>query len=362
MAARGRYRRISDVDRNRLIDAFEADDADYLQVADTLGIKHSTARSIIGIYLRDGRRNKLPKGGPVNQKIDDDMRNALQRYLDENPLLTLRELNAKLRADLPNKPFVTTSTIARTLDGMLITLKLAEDVPEQRNSPRILDARVDFANWFLQVGVLGHTVFIDETGYNVWIRRSYGRAPCEVPARRVVHGQRGKQVNITFAISAEVGLVAHRISSEIVTRATFEEFLATTVQECGVLFPANERIYLIYDNARPHIRAQLPPDAENFIIKMLPPYSPFLNPTEMARSDFKAGVKRTLGLPEWQDRFGDEAARIQAGMNLQVWRSNCLQEVAALNVGEVTPAKCIAWYNHSQTYLPRCLGRQIIDG
>ncbi|XP_038073595.1 uncharacterized protein LOC119741770 [Patiria miniata] len=205
MAATGRYRRISDVDRNRLIDAFEADDADYLQVADTLGIKHSTARSIVGVYLRDGRRNKLPKGGPINQKVDDDMRDALQGYLDDNPLLTLRQLNTQLRADLPDKPFVTTSTIARTLDGMLITLKLAEDVPEQRNEPRILDARVIFGNWFLQVGVLGHTVYIDETGYNIWTRRSYGRAPRGEPARRVVHGQRGKQVNITFAISGEVG-------------------------------------------------------------------------------------------------------------------------------------------------------------
>jgi hypothetical protein len=362
MAVRGRYRQIPDIDRNRLIDAFEADDADYLEVADTLGINHSTARSIVGLYLRDGRRNKLPKGGPINRKIDDDMRDALQRYLDDNPLMTLGQLNAQLRADLPNKPFVTTSTVARTLDGMLMTLKLAEDVPEQRNEQRILDARVVFANWFLQHGVIAHTVYIDETGYNIWTRRSYGRAPRGVPARRVVHGQRGKQVNVTFAISGEVGLVAHRISSETVTRATFEEFLATTVQECGRMFPAGDQIFLIYDNARPHIRAQLPPNAGNFTIKLLPPYSPFLNPTEMAHSAFKAGVKRMLGLPEWQERFGDQAARAQAGVNLQVWRSRRLQEVAALNIGEVTPVKCTTWYNHSQTYLPRCLGRQDIDG
>ena len=72
----------------------------------------------------------------------------------------------------------------------------------------------------------------------------------------------------------------------------------------------------------------------------------------MAHSAFKAGVKRTLGLPEWQERFGDQAAAVQAGVNLQVWRSLRLQEVAALNIGEVTPAKCTAWYNHSQTLSP----------
>lgn len=362
MAARGRYRVTSNVDRNRIITAFEDANTDYLEVADTLGIRHSTARSIVVVYLRDGRRNKLPKGGAKNQKVDDEMRNALEDLLDVNALLTLRQINDDLRARLPNKPYVTTSTIARALDGMLITIKLAEDIPEQRNAPRVIDARADFANWFLHDGVIGHNVYIDETGYNVWTRRSYGRAPRGVPARRVVHGQRGKQVNVTLAISGEVGLVAHTISSETVRRETFEQFLATTVEACRNMFPADEPIYIIYDNARPHVRAQLPPNARNFTIKKLPPYSPFLNPTEMAHSAFKAGVKRTLALPEWQNRFGDRAAADEAGVNLQVWRSLRLQEVAALNIDEVTPAKCMQWYNHSQTYLPRCLGRQIIDG
>ena len=40
---RGRYQQIIDQDRGRLIDAFENDDADYIAVANTLGIKHSTS-------------------------------------------------------------------------------------------------------------------------------------------------------------------------------------------------------------------------------------------------------------------------------------------------------------------------------
>ena len=43
---RGRYQQIIDQDRGRLTDAFENDDADYIAVANTLCIIHSTSRSI----------------------------------------------------------------------------------------------------------------------------------------------------------------------------------------------------------------------------------------------------------------------------------------------------------------------------
>ena len=55
---------------------------------------------------------------------------------------------------------------------------------------------------------------------------------------------------------------------------------------------------------------------------------PILNPTEMAHSAFKAGVKRMLGLPQWQERMGDHNTATQAGVNLQVWRSRGLEEVS----------------------------------
>jgi len=363
MAARGQYRRISNVDRSRLVEAFEGNNQDYLELADNLGINRSTARSIVATFIRSGRRDKLPRGGATHHKMDDDMKNHLEVILERNPLLTLQQMRTSLNDNLPNKPEVSTSTIARSLDGMLITLKQAEDNPDARNTPQVIDQRVQYAEWFLEDGVLGHCVFIDETGFNIWTRRSQGRAPRGVPARRIVHGQRGRNCNITFAISPEIGLVHHRIAFETVTRERFEEFLAATVRECSQLFPEDEPLFLIFDNARPHVRAQLPEGTNPLIqIKFLPPYSPFLNSTEMAHSAFKAAVKRNLALPGWQRRVGNRQAAQQAGVNLQQWRCDLLQEVALQNIDVITPAKCTQWYNHSQTYLPRCLARQEIDG
>ena len=272
-------------------------------------------------------------------------------------------MKESLQHNLPDKPMVSISSVARAVDGMLLTLKMAEDVPDARNAPRVLDQRVEYAEWFLEHGVVGNCVFIDETGYNVWTRRTRGRAPRGIPARRVVHGQQGRNCNVTFAVSPAIGFVHHHIAFEIVTRESFEDFLAETIAQCNELFPDDDPIYLIYDNARPHVRAQLPDGANPiFQTKLLPPYSPFLNMTEMAHSAFKAGVKRTLAQPAWQLRFGDRRAAQDAGVNLQQWRCDILRDAALQNIDAITPGKCTQWYNHSQTYMPRCLARQEIDG
>ena len=358
-----RYKRISDEDRERLVEAFEGHNADYLELADTLGIKRSTARSIVATYLRSGRRHKLHRGGAKNQKMDDEMRARIQRIIDVNPLVTLQQIKRDLEAALPLKPTVTISTISRALDGMFITLKLAEDVPDARNAPRNLDLRVEYGQWFLAEGVVAHTVFIDETGYNVWTRRSYGRAQRGQPVRRVVHRQRGKRCNVTFAVSGELGLVHHEISCETVTRASFEDFLAETARQCAIVFPPGEPVVLIYDNARPHVRARLPPDVDPAIqLKRLPPYSPFLNFCENAHSAFKAAVKRDVARPEIQQTIGDREAAQQAGVTMEGWRVDVVCRLARRNVDAITQEKCMRWYLRMQTYMPLCLARQHIDG
>ena len=129
------------------------------------------------MFLRQGRRDALPRRGYRPSKVDDEMRDSLQEILDNNPLLTLDTINTELRRRLPNKAAIWCSTLARALDGMLLTLKLAEDIPEGRNDDQNLQQRVDYAQWFLRQGVLAHCIYIDECGYNLWTRRSYGRAP-----------------------------------------------------------------------------------------------------------------------------------------------------------------------------------------
>ena len=138
---RGRYNKVSNADRNRLIDDFEGEQLDYLVVADTLGVKRQTARSIVLNYIRENRREALPRGGRRRSKTGQEMKNCLQQLLDENTLLTLKQLNERLQQQLPDKPYIAVGTLARSIDGMPITLKLAQDVPEARNADRVLRQR-----------------------------------------------------------------------------------------------------------------------------------------------------------------------------------------------------------------------------
>ena len=232
------------------------------------------------------------------------MKAVLERILDETPLSTLEQINGDLRRRLPEKPHVTRSTLARALDGMLLTMKLAEDVLEGRNDDRVLQQRHDYAQWFLRQGVVGHCIYIDECGYNIWTRRSYGRAPRGQPARRVVNNQRGRNCNVTFAISNEVGLVHQSIRLATTTLQSFQQFIDETCAAALPMLPDGDQIFLIYDNARPHINVAVPPEFNNITVKRTPVYSPspFLNPVEMCNSAFKATVKRTLALPQWHGR------------------------------------------------------------
>ena len=59
---------------------------------------------------------------------------------------------------------------------MLVRVKLVRPLPADRNRPDVIQMRVDCVNWFMTTGIVNHTIFIDECGYNIWTAGSHGRA------------------------------------------------------------------------------------------------------------------------------------------------------------------------------------------
>ena len=116
-------------DRERLISAAERDE-DFIMLAHQLGIKNRTAYDIVSKFMRTGRRENLPRGGAHNIKIDDEMRDVVQQIIEENPLLTLDDINNALRQRLPNKPHIKRSALGNTIDGMFYSVKKIVDMPE----------------------------------------------------------------------------------------------------------------------------------------------------------------------------------------------------------------------------------------
>jgi len=109
---------------------------DNLSVADTLDVNRSTARSTVATYLREGRVNERPRGGRNNVRVDNEMRDCINEIFNENCLLTLQQINEELRRRLPAKPLVCDRTIGKTMDGMLISVKMARAVPAQGHPTR----------------------------------------------------------------------------------------------------------------------------------------------------------------------------------------------------------------------------------
>ena len=94
----------------------------------------------------------------------------------------------------------------------------------------------------------------------------------------------------------------------------------------------------------------------------LPPYSPFLNIVEQAISALKAAIKADMSRPEQQERMNNrEEARWQ-GIALGHYRTQLLLGALQRNVGAITPAKCGQWFRYMQTYIPRCLNEENIEG
>lgn len=184
--------RISTEDKQRLIDAYANGD-DYVETARLLGVNRTTAWGIVRRHQIYGIVNR-PRGGSRHRKVDEDRVNNLIRTVEEHPEFTLGQLNAGLRVDLPNKPRITESCVSKTLENQMIVMKKLETVMADRNRDDVRLLRREYGTWLLNV-VNGinprENVFVDESGFNLWIARTRGIAPRGQRAVRIVGGSRG---------------------------------------------------------------------------------------------------------------------------------------------------------------------------
>ena len=129
-------------------------------------------------------------------------------------------------------------------------------------------------------------------------------------------GQRGRNVTICLAISPTAGLIPHTTMQGGMNRERFNEFL---VQLSARLNFHITRHFSISSNkiSRAEVKVEM---------------------------GFRNGA-RNQGIP------------------LGEFRQRLLLETSDRNaVGTITVQKCAAWYRFMQTYLPRCLNLEVIEG
>ena len=354
-----RYARISREKRDLIIGACQRGDS-VAEIANMLDVKRSSVYNIWNKFVQDGQRYALPRGGARHRRMNPAMKDHLAALLNANPLMTLGQMRESLLSEFPAIPTIDISTVSRALDGQLFSMKILSrdgDVPEARNSHEVKQRRVEFANWLVDLSVTTCLVHLDETGYCLWTRRTKGRSPRGARVRRTVHTQRSPSLNMIMATSPALNLVHYRLDSGSTTRERVQEFVTNLCEKIAENLEENHSCVIVLDGARFHHGLQIPEEWVGRIeLKILPPYSPFLNPVELAHSAFKSAVKRQLSNPEVQR----ELAVPPPDMTAVQWRLMVLQRCGEIAMDDVTPLKCVHWYQHTLRFIPRCLANEDI--
>lgn len=355
---------VSNTDRSRIVAAYENNE-DFVALADSLNINRDTARSIVRVWMAEGRVERMAQGGARNVRVDEDMVATILQIARDEPFTTLTTIKDKLESRLPNKPTVHISTISRHLKNQLISLKIAgkdADVPHRRNTDATKETRFDYVTWLTTLTVNDSLIYVDECAINLFTRRTQGRAPIGQPVRQRVTGARMANVNLIMAINADLGLVHYDLRQQTINHTRYQEFINNLINvEAASRFQGT--VHIVQDGARPHLNTEVPPQhAPRFQIRTLPPYSPFLNPVEQAHSCFKAAVSRSLTSLEIQHELANDSLRQVNGFSQAAWRARILLRIANTALAEVTPAKCSNWCRRVDRFIPPSLSRQDIEG
>ena len=333
----------SDCDKDRLIESHENGE-DFLSTAAILGIKRTTAYSIIRSYIKNGTSSSRTGGGR-RKKLDNDSLDWLIMMIEANPSISIKKLNEEYRATFPNLDHIHDTTLSKSLDGELISLKKIHDVARERNTPRIKEIRMNYSNWIYNEGTGQHLIYIDECGFNLYTKRTYGHAPVGQRAVRIVGGQRGRNISAIVAISNQVGVIYNEIHTGSVTKNVYLDFITSLSAILG-----EEKAVLIMDNAPCHNINFIHEDHK---IKYLPPYSPFLNPIENCFSVLKADLKQRLNVI--QETVCSQREANRAGMSMIAWREHILSREIMQSMEKITQTIVENNYRKSNSYLEQCM-------
>lgn len=372
---RGQYRTYSPQQVQELLDLVTVLGMSARQAGLTIGINVRTAQYYVKKYRDDDeKRVPLPRSAanlslPNNKKLFEVHTDFLCKIFDTRADLTLIEARSMLLKAFPEIYSITLSALHKHLvNKASITLKKLDKIVAPRDSETTISTRHDrILEWKNDPNMdwSNNCVFVDEAGFNLHIRRNFGRSSKGKPARVIVPPNRGVSITIVGAIcelgiidlslkrpQAQVKKVANSkkrklesgeteattttIRSKVGTRTEhFLYFLAGVMDELDRHGMTGR--YIVMDNAPIHKNPQVSSliEERGYKAVYLPPYSPFLNPIEEFWSKVKAGIKR-------------ETLTVSSNLSDRIVASSRL----------VTVKDCQGWIRHAYSFFDRCLNRE----
>jgi transposase len=321
---RGEYAKIQDAIRERFIEYMCINDATISQAAIIFGLKTTTAQSIWKRYCDTGSKILRPRGGSPPTKSSAAVSSLIRLIVDTDPDLTLKQIATTVEERLDIK--MSKSTVSRILTDIGYTMKLLRLEPEARNSGEQLEARFNYAQMFMNDRPVerGHVIWVDETGFNLHLRRRCGRSTRGTRATAVVPSARGRNISVVAAMS-ETGLLHHQVH----LGAYNSDLFSIWIQQLGQILAAADLscCWIILDNVRFHHSAIVSAVATQLGHRLLflPPYSPMLNPIELLFSKWKSQIKTNQMIYTQENLLAaiEEASQTISERDCQGWIREC---------------------------------------
>jgi transposase len=269
--------------RQRVAAALDAREGSQPEIARRFQVSVSFITRLIRRRRQTGSLAPKPHGGGHPPALDRDGQDRLRQAVRDQPDATLAELAGRVGVPCG------CMAIFRALRKLKITRKKKSLHAAQRDSPRVRRRRRAFRRAMAAVAP-EHQVFVDETGANTAMTRTYGRAP---RGRRVKGAVPGRWTSVTLIAGLRLtGVVAPFAFEGAMDAPTFRAYVEQILRP--VLRSGD---VVIWDNLKPHAdrQARAAVTGAGASLEPLPPYSPDLAPIEELWSKVKGVLRSVAG-------------------------------------------------------------------
>ncbi len=272
--------------RQRVIDAYHNGEGSLRRMAARFSVSLNFVWLLLERWRETGRVDPKPHGGGQPPKIDDDHLELLRGLVEKRNNATLAELRDAFVRDTGIA--VSTGTISRALKRLRITRKKISYHASERDDREDVDrARAAFLREVGRTTEADHYVFVDESGTNLGLARTYGRAVIGQRAPGAKPANPGSNYSLIGALSP-AGVTAALVVEGAVDTQVVETFVERML--VPTLRPG-DRVFM--DNLSAHKAAAIeaPLAARGAELHWLPPYSPDLSPLELCWSTIKEDLR-----------------------------------------------------------------------
>ena len=266
--------------RLRIIRAVENEGMSCLGAAGRFGVAPSTAVELMRVWRSTGACEASMQGGDRRSGRIESHAAEILALVEATPDMTLAEIDDHL-FKTHGERFVPSSSIAATSRSKKTSHASEQDRPdvaEERAAWKASQPEID----------IHRLVFIDETGASTKMARLYGRSPYGQRCVAALPHGHWKTTTFVGALRAN-GMTAPMVLDGPMDSLAFEAYVTQVL--VPTLGPGD---IVVMDNLAAHKRAEIATaiEAAGARLLYLPPYSPDLNPIEMAFAKLKAALRK----------------------------------------------------------------------